>query len=78
MFSEGDISKHEPFLVVRAFKEGSDELSGVFPVFGDVIDVDSSAHVDDQIECEIEAVMEVSPSSGAFLESGIKDHVFDG
>lgn len=79
LLSEGDLRvKPVPLLVVGALKESADELVGVLLVLGDIVDVDVAGHVDDEVESEVEAVMELVPLLETVLVGGIQDDVLDG
>lgn len=68
----------ESLLVVWALEERTDQFGRVVVVLGDVVDIDSSTHVDDEVEGEVEAIVEFSPVSEPVLVGRVHDDVLNG
>ena len=67
----------ELLLYIRIVEEGLQQLSGVFFIFGDIVDIYVSCKVDNEVESKVKGIMYCSPVLHSSLVGSVQNDVFD-
>lgn len=79
LLSEFDVpSQSKKSLDVIVSKVLVDDYVRVLSVLGNVVDVNTTCHFNDQFQSFIKSVMQVSPVPASFLESPVQNYLLNG